>query len=197
MEDDNQWQQLLAGLCGGDAGKAEEFWRLYGPILHQVAEKNLGERWRRRFGPDDVVQSVCRTFFRRAQGGQLKLGDSESLWALLCAITLNKIREKVRYHSRKKRSLAQEVQALPGPEDSAASGYPLAAPDPSPAEAAEFADHFEKVLSLLDEEERRILDLKLQDHTNEEVAQRLGTSERTVRRIQKRIQTRLARELAD
>ena len=68
--------------------------------------------------------------------------------------------------------------------------------DEGPDQAAEFTDQFEQILSLLDEEERQILDLKLQDYTHEEIAEKLGTSERTVRRIMKRIQSRLARELS-
>lgn len=193
MDEESRWQDLLTGLGAGDPAKAEEFWREYGPVLHRLADKNLGERWRRRFGPDDVVQSVCRTFFRRAQGGQFTLGDSESLWALLCAITMNKIREKVRYHSRQKRGLDMEVQAVPSAGDSAASGFALFAPDPSPEEAVAFSEEFEQLLALLDEEERQILDLKLQDYTNDEVAEKLGKSERTVRRIVKRIQAKLAK----
>jgi RNA polymerase sigma-70 factor (ECF subfamily) len=195
MDEQTQWQELVAALGAGDAAKAEEFWRQFGPVLHRIADKNLGERWRRRFGPEDVAQSVCRTFFRRARGGQLRLSDGESLWALLCAITLNKIREKVRFHSRQKRSLDKEAHALPSPDESTASGFALFAPDPTPAQAAEFADQLEQLLSVLGEEERQILDLKLQDCTNEEVAQRLGKSERTVRRILKHVQARLARHM--
>ena len=38
--------------------------------------------------------------------------------------------------------------------------------------------------------ERQIVELKLQDYTNTEVAEQVGCSERTVRRILKRIQAR-------
>ncbi len=38
-----------------------------------------------------------------------------------------------------------------------------------------------------------MVDLKLQEHTNEEAARLLGCSERTVRRILKRVQSRLTR----
>jgi RNA polymerase sigma-70 factor (ECF subfamily) len=196
MDHDRQWRDMLSGLRDGDAGVARAFWDQFGPVLHKIADKHLGERLRRRLGPEDVVQSVCRTFFRRAQGGQLELGDADSLWSLLCAITLNKIREKARFHGRQKRGFDQEVQAAPAAGDSMASGFQLFDKGPSPDQAAEFADQFEQILSLLDEEERQILDLKLQDHTHEEIAEKLGTSERTVRRIMKRIQSRLARELA-
>ena len=139
------------------------------------------------------MQSACRTFLRRAKGGEFQLEDSEGLWRLLCAITLTKIREQTRYHLRKKRGLDQELHAaaLPG-QDSVAS-FDIEAAGPTPAEAAEFADQFQQLLASLDEEERQIVDLKLQEFTHEEVAEKLACSERTVRRVIKRIQTRLAR----
>jgi RNA polymerase sigma-70 factor (ECF subfamily) len=191
-ESEDRWGRLIDGLRRGDPAVVREFWEQYGAMLHRVADRHLAEGMRRRVGPEDVVQSVCRTFFRRAQGNQFQLEDSEQLWRLLCAITLTKIREQTRYHLRQKRGLAQEQHAAPA-DDSSAAGFDLAAPGPSPAEAAEFADQFEQLLGSLDEEERQILDLKLQDCTHEEVAQRLGCSERTVRRVVKRLQSRLSR----
>lgn len=193
--DDLQWREMIAGLRDGNADAAHAFWNRFSPVLHNIADRHLSERLRRRLGPEDVVQSVCRTFFRRAQGGQLELGEADSLCSLLCAITLNKIREKARFHSRRKRGLDHEVQAGPGADDSIASGLQLFDRAPGPDQAAEFADQFAQILSLLDEEERHIIDLKLQDYTHEEIARKLGTSERTVRRIMKRIQSRLSREL--
>ena len=62
---------------------------------------------------------------------------------------------------------------------------------PTPAEAAEFADQFQAVLADLNEEERQLVELKLQDYTNEEAARQMACSERTVRRILKRVQQRL------
>jgi RNA polymerase sigma factor (sigma-70 family) len=74
-----------------------------------------------------------------------------------------------------------------------ASEFHPPASGPSPAEAVEFADQFQKVMDSFDEEERQVVDLKLQEYTNEEIAERLNSSERTVRRVLKRIQSRLAR----
>jgi RNA polymerase sigma-70 factor (ECF subfamily) len=191
-ESEDRWERLIQGLRSGDEVVIREFWEQYGEMLHRVADKHLAEGMRRRVGPEDVVQSVCRTFFRRAQGNQFQLQDSEQLWRLLCAITLTKIREQTRYHLRQKRGLAQELHR--GTSDqSGSSNFNIATPGPSPAEAAEFADQFQQLLVSLDEEERQILDLKLQDCTHEEVAQRLGCSERTVRRVVKRLQARLSR----
>jgi DNA-directed RNA polymerase specialized sigma24 family protein len=41
------------------------------------------------------------------------------------------------------------------------------------------------------------VDLVLQEHTQQEIADRMGSSERTVRRIFKRIKSRLARTLGN
>jgi RNA polymerase sigma factor (sigma-70 family) len=190
---EDRWQRLIQGLRTGDRRSVQEFWDQYGGMLQQVAEKHLAAGLRRRVGPEDVVQSACRTFLRRAQGGEFQLADSESLWRLLCAITLTKVREHTRFHLRQKRGLDLEQHALPASDQGSATTPAFVAPGPSPAEAAEFADQFQQLLTGLGEEERQVVDLKLQECTHEEVAKRLGCSERTVRRILKRLQARLKR----
>ena len=49
----------------------------------------------------------------------------------------------------------------------------------------------------MDEEERRIVDLKLEERSNEEIARALDCSERTVRRLLDRTRSRLERILED
>jgi RNA polymerase sigma factor (sigma-70 family) len=148
---------------------------------------------RRRVGPEDIVQSACRTFLRRAQAGEFQLADSEALWRLLCAITLTKVREQVRFHQRHKRGLDLEIPLDAGSAQSGAERWEPAAPGLSPDEAAAFADQLQQLMASLDDEERQLVDMKLQQYTNEEVAARLGCSERTVRRLLKRVQSRLER----
>ena len=166
-----------------------EFCEHYGAALERVANRNLQTRLRRRFDAQDVVQSAFRTFLRRASGGQFQLSDSESLWRLLCAITLTKVREQARLQLRQKRTPAREVRLK---AESESVGVAPHAPGPTPAELVEFREQFEHIIASLDEDERRVVELKLEDCTQAEVAERLGTSERTVRRVLKRIETRFA-----
>jgi RNA polymerase sigma-70 factor (ECF subfamily) len=194
-DDEDRWSRLIRGLRGGEAEVVREFWERYGPLLHRLAESRLADALRRRVGPEDVVQSVCRTFLRRAQHGAFQLEDAEGLWRLLCAITLTKIREQARFHLRQKRGLAREMDAAPGGDG--APAFDPVAPGPTPAEAAEFADQFEHLLAALDAEERAVVELKLQGCTHEEAAERLGCSERTVRRLLKRAQGRLGRAIEE
>src|SRR5438045_1207816 len=97
-EEPERWSRWIAGLRGNDHAAILEFWEQYGPLLERLAGKHLADALRRRVSPEDVAQSACRTFLRRARVGQFQLSDSESLWRLLCAITLTKVREQTRFH---------------------------------------------------------------------------------------------------
>jgi len=184
--EDQQWRNWIQGLVEGDEQVAGEFWQQYGARLQGLAAHHLTTRLYRREEPEDVVQSVCRTFFRRAQEGQFQLGGSESLWRLLCAITVTKVRQKARFHGRKKREFYREEQI----DESRPAAARHGAAEPTPDEAVEFADQLQQLLSDLDEEERQLVQLKLAEATHLEIAKKLGCSERTVRRILKRVQKR-------
>ncbi len=197
MSDENEdWRRLIDGLRAGDPRIEREFWDRHGEALHRLADRHLAGRLRARVEADDVVLSAYRTFLRRARVGEFQLPDSGSLWRLLCVITLTKVREQARFHMRQKRGIAQEVPLSPSVESNAGSLDP-ADPNPPPAEAVAFADQMQHLLGSLDEEERQIVEVKLEDLTNDEVAQRLGCSERTVRRILKRIESKLRRLLGE
>ncbi|NIP86737.1 MAG: sigma-70 family RNA polymerase sigma factor [Planctomycetales bacterium] len=184
-------------LVEGDERVVGEFWERYGPRLQRLADKHLASRLQRRLGPEDVVQSACRTFLRRAQRGEFQLSDVESLWRLMSAITLTKVRQKARYHSREKRAMDREV--YPGSDRSSQAPWEqdFATSEPSPEEVAEFADQLEQLLSGMEVEEKRLVQLKLQNYTNPEIAEQLGCSERTVRRILSRVKARLTRALEE
>jgi RNA polymerase sigma factor (sigma-70 family) len=188
---DENWDRLIVGLRDGDGEAARQFCAQYGDALQRLADRHLPAGLRRRVGPEDVAQSACRTFLRRAGGGEFQLPDSEALWRLLCAITLTKVREQTRFHLRKKRGL--DLETAPDPDASGAGLLEAADPRPSPEAAVEFADQFEQLLAGLDEEARQVVDLKLQELTNEQIAEKLGCSERTVRRVIKRVQADLVR----
>lgn len=194
---DVDWERLIDGLHRGNAEVLRSFYADYGPMLRTIADSRLAPGLRRRFDADDVIQSTFRTFFRRAQIGYFQFEDNQRLWNLLCAITLTKLREKARFHQRQSRGISREVAVDQTNDagDSAQSDLGLVAAGPTPAAAAEFADTFDKLLASLDEEERRLVDLKLQDQTNDEAAEALGVSERTVRRVLSRLQEKFERIL--
>jgi RNA polymerase sigma factor (sigma-70 family) len=194
---DDEWEALLKGLRQGDPVACSLFWQKYGPLLELVARKQLSARVQRRVGPDDVVQSACRTFFRRVSEGQFELSDSEALWRLMCSITLTKARRAARNQNRHKRSQNRE-QGLEAPDSSGeVRKIEIECNEPSPIEAVEVADQLEHLLAGLGADECQVLDLKMQDLTNDEIAEKMGCSERTVRRLAKSIQEKWIRLAAD
>lgn len=199
MEEPQQdWHYFIEGLRGHDEAATLEFCKRYGAALERLAARHLVTGMRRRLDPEDVVQSVYRTFFRRASDGQFSFSDRTDLWRLLCVITLTKVREQARSQLRSKRNINREV-SLDGNGKSGSDGGSRDVPsrEPLPETSLEFTEQFEKVMASFDEEERQIVELKLQGLTNDRVAHEAGCSERTVRRILKRVQEGLERLLDD
>jgi RNA polymerase sigma-70 factor (ECF subfamily) len=190
---DADFQRLIDGLRAGDEATLREVYAQYGPLLRGIADSRLAPGLKRRVDADDIVQSTFRTFFRRAQGGQFQFADNQRLWNLLLAIGLTKLREKVRYHGRQTRAVERErATASTKPGDSTPPEDSFIAPAPSPDAAVELADAYESFLGGLDEQERKLVDLKLQDRTNDEAAEALGISERSVRRILQRLEEKMS-----
>jgi RNA polymerase sigma factor (sigma-70 family) len=190
MDDQEQLQRLIDGLRQGNSTCGREFFEQYGPLLNRLAQKHLASYLHRRVDPDDVVQSVCRTFLGHLQQGAYELSDSQSLFSLLCAITLNKVLKTARYYRAGKRDLRREVQAAPSAEDSSPN-FEAADREPPPDQAAEFADEFQRLLGALDDEERRILELKLEGRKTQEIAEAMHRTDRWVRKVLERLRSRL------
>jgi RNA polymerase sigma-70 factor (ECF subfamily) len=179
-------KRWIQGFRDGNPELIEEFWNQYEVRLRRLAERNLGQQIRRRVASDDVVQSAFRTFLRRAHQDEFQLSDRQSLLALLCTITLNKIREKVRYHNRQKRGIDQERYL-----DAIAD---LSGSEATPDEIAAFHE-VEEMIADFSQEEQQIIHLRLESYTNHEIANQLQCSERTVRRLMNRIRERFKQEL--
>lgn len=189
---DDEWERVIHGLRMGDRDVISDFYQRHGNALRAVADKQIAPEMRRRVAASDVVQSAFRSFFRRAEEGRFQFEDSEKLWSLMCAITLTKVREQIRFHRREKRDLYRESTPGKPTHEEGGDGFELLSGEGLPAEVVvEFTDQFEKLMEALDEEERQVLSLKMDDLTNEEIADTIGSSERTVRRIVKRLKNSL------
>lgn len=182
-ETDDSWPELFERVRNGDDRACFEFWDRYGPMIERVAKRHLSSGMMRRIGPESVMLSACRTFFRRAQAGEFDLPDTEALWRLLCAITVNKVRMKARYHNRQMRDLGAELHLEIMPD--------VAGQAADPAADLEFEEELQALLMQFEGEEQQVLELKLEQLSNAEIAERMKCSERTVRRMLNRIETRL------
>jgi RNA polymerase sigma-70 factor (ECF subfamily) len=193
-EDSVVWVQRLAV---GEEQIVQEFWERYGASLQRLAKSRMVPALQQRVGAEDVVQSVCRTFFRRAGQHEFELRGTDSLWRLLCAITLTKVRQHARFHYRECRTPDRETP-LAGEDSSREAGAgdrPARPADPTPDEIAAFADQMQRLFAVLSEEEQALVRGKLEGLTQIEIAELVGCSERTVRRLLDSVRKRWEKEL--
>lgn len=178
--------RLLDQWRAGDQRAAVELFQRYAERLVALTRARLSAKLTRRIDPEDVVQSVYRSFFAHARAGRYDVQRGGDLWRLLVAITFHKLSTQIKWNTSQKRAVQQE-QALGNDDSLAGMDAQLLARQPSPLEAATLADEVEQIMGLLDPVERRIFELRLQGHNIFEIAAAADTSERTVRRVLSRV----------
>jgi RNA polymerase sigma-70 factor (ECF subfamily) len=183
----DRWRQ-------GDQQAAGELFRRYASRLVGLARSRLSAKFAQRVDPEDVVQSVYRTFFAEAQEGRYELQRGGDMWRLLVAMTLHKLNDQVKYHSRRKRAVDRDRDAEEG---LLGIGAHLLAREPSPLEALALVDEVEQLMGQLEPAHRSMVELRLQGHTIEEIAARTRFSERTVRYVLERLKQQLTKSHPD
>jgi DNA-directed RNA polymerase specialized sigma24 family protein len=117
-----------------------------------------------------------------ARGRYPRLDDRDDLWRLLVVITERKAIDEVQRERRQKRGGGRILGDL-GASETTAGISAVADPEPTPEFAALVADECRLLLDRLrDDGLRSVAQLRLEGYTNEEVADRLGCSLRTVAR---------------
>ena len=183
--------EVLVERCrSGDDAAAAELFNRYVNRLMGVARNRLGERMNARLDPEDVVQSVFRTFFTRLKKDQFEFEANDDLSKLLVRITLHKTLRQIAYHRAARRDPSQET--LQG-DLSRHDILQVMTKDPTPETVVTFVDQLDHFLARLDPDEQQILTLRLQGHSSEEIAKELNTYDRKVRRVLERVRT-LAQE---
>lgn len=184
-EDD---EALLGRLRRGDIDAASELYVLYAERLARVAKRQTAAALASRFDPEDVVQSVFRTFFRRFSAGAYDLPDMEELWKLLLVISLNKLRKLGIHH----RALKRDARRTQGGDAVGAL---------SNGDAQEAAVHLrmtiDELLEQLDESAVRIVRLRMEGREVLEIAAMTSRSKRTVERVLQNFRQLLARQVLE
>jgi DNA-directed RNA polymerase specialized sigma24 family protein len=166
--------------AGGDHA-AQPLWDRYFAQLVRLALDRL--RSARRPGADadeeDAALSAFDSFCRGAARGRFPdLADRDDLWRLLVVITARKAADQAQRHKALKRGGGRLVgEADLGGLDQLVGG------EPGPEMAAAVVDEYRRLRGALgDDLLQGVLDLRLEGLTRGEIADRLGITERAVRR---------------
>jgi RNA polymerase sigma-70 factor (ECF subfamily) len=169
----------------GDGDAAKLLFNRYSERLVELARHRIGQRLARRVDPEDVVQSVFRTFFKRAKDGRFSIEDPDDLAKLLVKITVHKTLRQVNHNKAAKRDLTLEASG--GGDENQEMLAQVLNREPTPDAINTFLDQLEHVFGQLDDQEKQILELRLENYSTEEIAKKLGTYDRKIRRVMERI----------
>jgi RNA polymerase sigma factor (sigma-70 family) len=181
-------RDLLQRVKAGDAEAGRRLVERYGPHILTVVRRRLDPRLRSKYDSEDFVQAVWASFF--AYQPESLLEDPEKLIGFLVSMARNKVVDAVRqrlqtlkYNANRERSLDGSVLPME---------HELAARQPTASQVAVAREEWERLHEKLSDMERQILDLLLQGHTQEEIAEQLGISDRHVRRVIRMISLRMS-----
>jgi RNA polymerase sigma-70 factor (ECF subfamily) len=191
MPEPSEARTLLSRWQAGDQDAARELVQLYVDRLLSLARQRISQRFGKRVDPEDVVQSVFRTFFKRTKEGSFVVEKPDDLWRLLARITVHKTFRQIAFHRAAKRNVNLEAGQA---DDDQERLLTLLDRGPTPELANQFVDNVEHFLSQLRPQDRQILELRMQGYKDVEIAEKLNISDRTVRRLMEKIRTSAAQE---
>jgi RNA polymerase sigma-70 factor (ECF subfamily) len=190
MAEDDSFDAVMARLRAGESDAANVILSRFTRRLLALARAQLGSTTAAKGELEDVLQSVYKSFFARYKQDQFELADWNELWSLLTIITVRKCVNRRSYHRAGRRDVRRQVpwQGSPGQKN---AGWDLVDREPTPLEAAVLADTVQQLFRGMDEPDREAVSMLLQGYTAGEVAVAQRCSERTVRRVRKRVKDRL------
>lgn len=186
-------QDFAALLAQAREGSAEALDRLaheYEGKLRIVARGLLGSALRPHLDSMDLVQSIHRSLLLGLRDNKYDISSPERLIGL--AVTM--LRRKV---SRQWRKLRRQ-ERLPGTPTGSGDSQMLAPllislsrPHDDPAQAAQFQDAVVHLCGSLSPDEQRIVDMRLQGYSTDEMAQQMGLQSVALRVRMTRLRQRL------
>lgn len=191
MAPEDTFEGLMARLRRRDDAAAAEVFHRYVHRLIRLARSQFDTWADHQADPEEVVQSVYKSFFARYGAGQFQVADWDSLWGLLAVITRRKCANRREYLQAACRDVRREVHAPTA--DDFPPGPAAVDPEPTPEEAAVLAETLQQLMTGLSERERAILTLHLQGREIPEISARVGRAERTVQRTLERLRRQLER----
>ncbi|MEZ6095918.1 MAG: ECF-type sigma factor [Pirellulaceae bacterium] len=183
-----QLADLLKNLRKVGRALAERLWSQFFQRMVNLAGTRLENGYAVHYDREDAAISAFRSFYRGAAQGKIPDDlDRNRLWGLLSTITMRKVYDSIAKSKAKKRTPTLQNNVTPE--------YfidPVKLPDQElPAEMlVSFKETFDNALGTLKSDDLvTIARLKIEGHTNNEIANQLGRGVSTIERKLRTIRT--------
>lgn len=199
LDSEESVSSWIRQLQQGDQQAAQRLWGRYGDALQKIARSRYRSALNAVFDEQDLAQSVFLALWKTAEAGRLaSVQDRNELWWLLLEITRRRAMARMTYNNASKRK--NSAAATPGSTGASETVDPL-------SQLSDPRQLSPEVLTILDEEHGHFMDLlpddlmhtiallHLEGYSNEEIAQKVDFSQRTVSRKLKLIRDIWIKEL--
>ncbi len=194
--DDSVYDTVVAWverLQEGDEAAATEIWEAYYRRLLGLARARMNQLPKRDVDEEDIVINAFDSFFRGVKQQRfIDLADRTSLWRILAMLTSRKVAREIERRMSQKRGQGKvRGESVFQPTDDNEAGRLGDVEWDSkqqPDFLAQMREEMDVLLARLEDDElRAIAMMKLEGSTNQEIADHLEVTERTVERKVKKI----------
>jgi RNA polymerase sigma factor (sigma-70 family) len=177
-----EFRELLRRAREGSDEAAWDLVETYGPYIIRTIRHTLSRELRGKFDSDDFAQAVWASFFGSPE--QLAgVNEPRQLVGLLATMARNKVIDEMRRRFQTQRYATRREQPLAD----GSSGPQLKSREPTPSQFAMARERWTRLLQSQPEQYQQVIRLKLMGKTNRSIADELGISEKTVKRVLDRL----------
>lgn len=171
------FEGLISEARNGSELAAKILVERYQPHVLSVIRRKMHRDMRQKFDSQDFVQAVWVSFFRN-RGTLLEASDPGQLIGYLAAMARNKLLDETRRRlNTQKRDIRREQQLHPEINDAGARS------DDTPSQVAMANEAWARLIGGASERDRKIVVLRRNGERIDDIAEQLGVSSRTIRRV--------------
>jgi DNA-directed RNA polymerase specialized sigma24 family protein len=168
MEDNEDFAELFARVCRGDAAAADVIVRRYESAIRVAVRTRLTDpALRRQFDSMDVCQSVLASFFLGAATGAYDVSEQRQLVALLVKMARNKLAMRARDQYRQRRDVRRLRPSSHSPES-------LVSKAPGPTRQVAGKELLDRALAMMSNDTRGIAERRMRGESWSDIALDLG-----------------------
>jgi RNA polymerase sigma factor (sigma-70 family) len=176
-EYDNEFDTLMHSVCEGSEEAAWQIVDRYGDDIRRTVRRVMNYRLRSKFDSLDFVQLVWNSFFRVRDKCD-RFHRPEELVAYLLTMARNKVGMEIRRRLASEKYNIRHEQSYDHLRDDEMWSH-----EPAPLDVAVAKERWEKLIKDQPQHYQKIIHLRLQGHTFQDIGKAVHLDERTVRRF--------------
>jgi RNA polymerase sigma-70 factor (ECF subfamily) len=176
---DDDFRLLLERVQSGSQAATCELIDRYGPHIVRAVRRKLNKAIRSKFDSVDFVQAVWASFFS-APKPITDFRKPGELVGYLAALAQHKVIDETRRRMETQKYNVNRERSL---TDSHSPVAQVPVMQPSPSQVAVADELWNRMLQGRPERHRRILELRREGNTHQQIADKLDVNEKTVRRV--------------